>query len=106
MRVYIEFLFWFHLLLILAVVLIGYFLPPLFVFIFIIVHEIHVKIFHGCILTNYEKYLHGLPKSADFFQYAVKRLTGINADKFTARVINYSILLLCLLLSVYRFGFK
>lgn len=103
MKRYTDFLFWLHLGIILAAVLVGYFLPPAFILMIIIIHQIHVVIFGGCLLTNYEKSLHGLPKSADFFQYAIKRILGIKVKRITARIINYIILSLCLLLSIYRF---
>ena len=103
-RLYTEILFWFHVLLILASIAAGYFLPPLYVALLIVIHEIHVRVFHGCILTQYEKSLHGLPKNADFFQYAIKRLFNMKVSKAAARRVNYGILLICLLLSIYRFG--
>lgn len=38
-----------------------------------IAHQIHLKAFNGCLLTNYEKRLHAIPRRMEFFQYVVQR---------------------------------
>lgn len=102
MKTYRELLFWVHIMLIAFAVIAGLFLPVLYVVIGIILHEVHARIFHGCALTQYEKKIHGIPKDADFFQYVVKRVLKIKVNKTTGKMINYSVLLLALLLSVAR----
>jgi hypothetical protein len=83
----------------------GLFLPPLITLGFIVVHQLHVKIFKGCILTNYQVRMKGLSESTDFIQFALRRLFRLQVTTHSSKLVNYGILVVCFSLSVYRFGF-
>lgn len=106
MKIYTEFLFWLHVGIIIGAVSLGYFLPPLIILVIIVAHQLHIKIYNGCILSLYQRKVKGLPESDDFIQYAIYRMTGKKVSRTRANLINYVILLSCLSLSLYRFGFK
>lgn len=103
MKLLSEFLFWFHLLVIILAVFSALALSPIIVLLLIIAHELHVYLFHGCALTQYEKKLHGLPENSDFFQYLFKRLLGVRFTKVQARLVNYSVLLVAMTISLAKY---
>jgi hypothetical protein len=105
MKMWPEFLFYLHILLIMCAILLGFFLPPLYMLAFILLHELHVWIFGGCLLTQYQKGLGGIPKKMDFFQYFMKRMFKVKINRIQAKVLNYSLLSIGLLISLIHFSF-
>ncbi len=68
-----DFLLCLHLLAILFFFLLGWILPWEIMVVLGIVHQLHLRAFHGCILTNYEKRVHAIPRRMEFFEYVVQR---------------------------------
>lgn len=103
MKIFGEFLFWLHIAVIIITLLLGYYLKPLLMLSLIIIREIAVSFSHGCPLTVYQRQVKGLPEDKDFVQYALERLFRLHLTRSQARVLNYTILLSALLISVVRY---
>lgn len=98
-----EFLFWFHILIIIAAIASGFFLPLTVVLLLIVLHKIHIKIFGDCLLTLLKRYKRVIKPEENFLQYASRRLFKINISMRSAEYINYTIYTLTILASVSRY---
>lgn len=73
-------------------------------FIFILLHQLHVQLLGGCALTILQKKVRAIPQKQDFFQYLVYRLFSLKINTFQGSLINYLVLVLAFSISLFHFG--
>jgi uncharacterized membrane protein len=95
-----ESLFWLHVAVILAGLLMGLVLPLPIVVIAVIIHRLHVLMFDGCILSKYQASKNGLSRSENFLQHMVQRFAGIKMSKKNASILDYGIALSSIIIAV------
>lgn len=61
-------LLYIHLLIIVAAIATGFFLPLWLVIFLVILHRIHIHLFQGCIVSHMQRFLGGLPREHDFLK--------------------------------------
>ncbi|MBP9700376.1 hypothetical protein KBD71_03800 [Candidatus Woesebacteria bacterium] len=97
-----DFVLGLHLLAILFFFVLGWILPWEIMVVLGIVHQLHLRAFHGCILTNYEKRLHAIPRRMEFFEYVVQRFFHKKISRKQGEWISMTIFLAALCVSVIR----
>ena len=95
-----EFLFWLHVCLVVGYLSLGLFFSFWIVAIVVLAHRLHYKIFDGCILSKLQKKVKGLAEDRFFLQEAVWRFLRVEISPRTANVIDYSIAVCTLLISL------
>lgn len=98
----VEFLFWFHLLLILFALFAGLILPWWLVLIAAALHRVQIIVFGGCLLSLLQERLGGLPEGLSFLQYATSRLLEQTISYETAHLLDLTIVSLCLMITLLR----
>lgn len=80
-----ELLFWLHVSVIVAGILMGLVFPLYIILVIVLLHRFHLQIFNGCAISNYQVSKNGIHKSENFLQHMIYRFTG---TKLTARRTN------------------
>ena len=106
MKVINTALFWLHGVVILAAVILGWFIHPLAAVTLIFLHELQLKLFGGCVISLVQ-FKSGSLRSADenFLQAITYKLTNRKIDKLGVRKIDLSLKVIMLSLSAISFQF-
>lgn len=75
-------LFWAHVGVIIGAMFSGFFLTLPAILVMYGVHRLHMIVFRGCILSQLQD---DLPRGMTFFQFATKRLTGLEITEQQAK---------------------
>lgn len=98
-----EFLFLIHLSFVVFAILMGLFLPLYQVFLVILIHRVHIKLFHGCFLTRIQRALGGLPQGKDFTQLVAKRLFHKTITPRQSHLLGYGSVVITLSLALVKY---
>lgn len=97
-----QFLFVFHITVIILAILSGFFLPLALVAALIALHKLHLVIFGDCILTLYKRYRGALRNGENFIQYTVQKIWRKKITQHTSNAIHYGIYALTICASIVR----
>lgn len=89
MDIFVNSLFWVHILVILSSLFIGLFFSFPIVLLLILVHRIHVIAFKECALSKIHKYFRGLPTDMSFLQFASLKLLKKRISVKQSKCLDY-----------------
>jgi hypothetical protein len=84
-----EALFWGHLAVITAGLLLGFFLPFGLVAALVVAHRLHVVYFGGCLCSQWQQAVGSLPRGVNFLQQAAARCFRCQLDERRAVRLDY-----------------
>lgn len=84
-----EILFWTHIFLIIAAVLVGLFVTPYLALILVACHRIHVYLLGECAVSKAQRRIGGLPGDLNFLQFAVKRIFQKELSHGESHLLDY-----------------
>jgi hypothetical protein len=87
-KVLVEFLFWLHTIIILALLVAGLFIAWEWVFLILFVVKLQQWVFHGCILTLLETREGQIRKGTTFYQLAARRFLGAKLTRQAVVVVS------------------
>lgn len=94
-----EGLFWAHVAIIVSGIYMGLVLPFLAVVIIVFLHRLHLLIFDGCIFSKLQSSQKGLAENENFLQNMTLRLFKVRINKKVAKVLDYAIVSLSLIVA-------
>jgi hypothetical protein len=84
-----EIIFWLHLVIVLSGLFLWLVLALPYVILAFVLHQIHLLIFKGCVVTKIQYRLGGVPKNKEFLPYAMKRLFKVHMTSAQNRAVSY-----------------